>query len=290
MRPLFLGMLMLLGSTASYAQTTVYFDELDFLANTGPVQVDSYEDLGDLIFTNGGPGSIGPFLQRSSYSITDGSDLRVVNSFEQTWVGDGDVYLLSDAPGNSLMFSFAEPQTIFGFRYADIGNQGPNTLSVTTNSGFSGIVLQTSGLPGNTGFFYGFITSENTPFTEVTFTDTNSGDGYFFDKVHFGVVLVDEDSDGFSPPADCDDADPLINPDAVELPGNFTDENCDGNLGDCDACFDWRNHGEYVRCIAHAAEDLVFGGFITEDEGDALVSSSAQSAIGKKGFVPPLCQ
>ena len=48
--------------------------------------------------------------------------------------------------------------------------------------------------------------------------------------------------------------------------------------------------GEYVRCVAHAAEDLVASGDITQEEADELVSSAARSDIGKKGFVPPECQ
>jgi hypothetical protein len=68
------------------------------------------------------------------------------------------------------------------------------------------------------------------------------------------------------------------------------DENCDGDLGDCEPCFDWQNHGKYVRCVARAVNDLVDAGFITEDEGDVLVTSAAQSDIGKQDFTPEQCQ
>jgi formylglycine-generating enzyme required for sulfatase activity len=40
----------------------------------------------------------------------------------------------------------------------------------------------------------------------------------------------DQDGDGFSPPADCDDTNSDIHPDAPEIPGNNIDENCDGRV------------------------------------------------------------
>jgi hypothetical protein len=47
----------------------------------------------------------------------------------------------------------------------------------------------------------------------------------------------------------------------------------------------WRNHGQYVRCVAQDAATFVEAGLFTQDEADALVSSSAQTYIGKKNFV-----
>lgn len=43
----------------------------------------------------------------------------------------------------------------------------------------------------------------------------------------------------------------------------------------------WKSHGEYVRCVSHEAERLVEQGVLTQEEGDALVSSAAQSTVGK---------
>lgn len=100
----------------------------------------------------------------------------------------------------------------------------------------------------------------------------------------------DEDGDGFRPPEDCDESDPAINPDAIELPGNFVDENCDGDLGHCDPCADWPNHGQYVRCVSDAVNELVYSGSITESEGDLLVSSAAKSKVGNRGYIPPQCR
>ncbi len=44
---------------------------------------------------------------------------------------------------------------------------------------------------------------------------------------------------------------------------------------------EWKNHGQYVRCIAHRAEALVSAGTLTQEEADAAVSAAAQSETGK---------
>ncbi|RJP65373.1 MAG: hypothetical protein C4532_17785 [Candidatus Abyssobacteria bacterium SURF_17] len=100
-----------------------------------------------------------------------------------------------------------------------------------------------------------------------------------------GVIPAAEydlDGDGYRGcEGDCNDSDPDINPAASELPGNMADENCDGSLGNCDPSIAWKNHGQYVRCVAHETDALIEAGVLTQDEGDALISSAAQSAIGK---------
>jgi Thrombospondin type 3 repeat len=43
-----------------------------------------------------------------------------------------------------------------------------------------------------------------------------------------------------------------------------------------------KNHGAYVSCVAHTAEDFVAGGLITEAEKDIIVSDAGQSDCGSK--------
>jgi hypothetical protein len=46
-------------------------------------------------------------------------------------------------------------------------------------------------------------------------------------------------------------------------------------------CTGWRNHGEYMSCVAHASEDFVDAGLFTDAERDVIVSSAARSACGR---------
>jgi hypothetical protein len=49
----------------------------------------------------------------------------------------------------------------------------------------------------------------------------------------------------------------------------------------CPPAAAWKNHGQYVRCVALLAGDLAVTGDVTEEEADAIVSAAAQSAVGK---------
>jgi len=49
------------------------------------------------------------------------------------------------------------------------------------------------------------------------------------------------------------------------------------------ASTDWKDHGAYVSCVAHASNDFRTTGLITDAEKGAIVSTSAQSGCGKKG-------
>lgn len=49
----------------------------------------------------------------------------------------------------------------------------------------------------------------------------------------------------------------------------------------CDPNATWKNHGQYVRCVAHEVEQLVSTGVITRDQGDEMITAAAQSNVGK---------
>jgi hypothetical protein len=43
----------------------------------------------------------------------------------------------------------------------------------------------------------------------------------------------------------------------------------------------WKNHGQYVRCVAFHAEELLSQGLINQEAADAAVSAAARSTVGK---------
>ena len=44
----------------------------------------------------------------------------------------------------------------------------------------------------------------------------------------------------------------------------------------------WKNHGQYISCVAKAADAALQNGQITEDQKDSIVEEAAQSSCGKK--------
>jgi len=87
------------------------------------------------------------------------------------------------------------------------------------------------------------------------------------------VGCQDADQDGI-----CDDSDICPNT------AGGTTVNSEGcsivQLCPCEAS--WKNHGAYVKCVAHASDDFVTVGLITEDQKDAIVSQAARSDCGVK--------
>ncbi len=75
---------------------------------------------------------------------------------------------------------------------------------------------------------------------------------------------TDADGDGWSPPEDCDDADADVSPDAHEVCGNDTDEDCDGAADECRL--------PDGTSLAGAADARILGGAYLDELGSSLVA------------------
>ena len=62
-------------------------------------------------------------------------------------------------------------------------------------------------------------------------------------------------------------------------PGEYIGGNVDQA---CPCAGPWKNHGQYVSCVAGTAELYLKAGVITEEVKDAIVSDAAKSSCGKK--------
>jgi hypothetical protein len=97
---------------------------------------------------------------------------------------------------------------------------------------------------------------------------------------------ADYDGDGVGDVCDADtDGDGVIDADDVCL-GTAVGEPVleDGCSWDqeCACEASWKNHGAFTSCVAHATEDLVELGAMTEDEKDAIMSEAGSSSCGHK--------
>jgi len=89
---------------------------------------------------------------------------------------------------------------------------------------------------------------------------------------------TDEDADGVPDSSDlCPDTTPG---DVVNSNGCSIDQlvPCNGPASGGT----WKNHGQYVSSVAHAAADFLAQGLISQDEKDAIVAAAAQSKCGAK--------
>ena len=79
---------------------------------------------------------------------------------------------------------------------------------------------------------------------------------------------------------DCDDGDSAIHPEAVDLPGDTLDEDCSGAPA-CDPNAPWRNHGQFVTCVARECSRLVNKGDVSQAECTPLITRAASSTVGR---------
>lgn len=113
--------------------------------------------------------------------------------------------------------------------------------------------------------------------------DLNDADNCVYD---FNPYQEDFDNDGEGDACDADiDADGVE--DAVDacLPTPLGEVVNGGGCSIAELCpceNDWKNHGAYVRCVAHTSEDFVDAGLISETEKGTIVSTAGQSECGHK--------
>jgi uncharacterized delta-60 repeat protein len=87
------------------------------------------------------------------------------------------------------------------------------------------------------------------------------------------VCDPDDDNDGVED--DLDECAYTESGDAVNDNGCSIDQLCQ-----CDD--EWKNHGEYVSCIAHASKDFMEAKIITKDDKGDIISEAAKSSCGHK--------
>ncbi len=99
------------------------------------------------------------------------------------------------------------------------------------------------------------------------------------DPVLIGINLAPSDSDGDGVNDNLDQCAATAGGEVVDSVGCSIAQlvPCAGPLG---SSASWRNHGQYVRSVAQAAERFLSQGLITLDEKDAIVSAAARSACG----------
>jgi hypothetical protein len=116
----------------------------------------------------------------------------------------------------------------------------------------------------------------------------NDGDNCAFDS---NADQADSDGDGAGDVCDTDsDGDGILDvADACVPSPNGEVVNAEGcaisELCPCahpDGGDKWKNHGAYVSCTAHASEDFVAEGLISEEEKDAIMSDAGGATCGEK--------
>lgn len=84
---------------------------------------------------------------------------------------------------------------------------------------------------------------------------------------------ADNDNDGI-----LDSADECLNTSSGDI---INEDGC--SIDDLCVCrSQWKNHGDYVRCITHAAKAFLSAGLISSEEKDNIISEAAKSDCGKR--------
>jgi hypothetical protein len=75
---------------------------------------------------------------------------------------------------------------------------------------------------------------------------------------------------------------PAGTPGLIEIVDDITAVSADTFELACPCVDPWKNHGAYVKCIAHATGTAVENGELTDAQKDEIVSAAAEAPCGKK--------
>ena len=192
-------------------------------------------------------------------------------SLYKMWYGDADV-----SPGGNIRIFYATSTD--GINWNRYYSANP----VVINGGFDGQHALAPWIINDNGDYKMWYTGQNNGQMKIGYAIS-----YFIPKVK------DADSDGFDNTRDCNDNNATIYPGSTEhflsegiIYGlNMTADDCtiinvSSIYADCQNPSP-KNHGQYVSCVAHAANVLLGEGQIDDNIHSLVVSTAAKSDIGK---------
>jgi gliding motility-associated-like protein len=146
-------------------------------------------------------------------------------TYEAYWIVDGVVTTQAATPGEILSLNDLGATNTVQLVLVD------NYLCPATDSAFSTIInvgdavlyFQDADGDGFGNPLVDTLTCGNLPGYVLDNTDCSDNNP--------NTISCDGDGDGFTPDVDCDDTNPAVNPDAIEICENGIDDNCDGVQG-----------------------------------------------------------
>jgi len=175
-----MAVLFLVLGTAQAAIVQTWNSETQFLADNTGLAMESFESYAD--------GAPLPLSTAGFVVSTDNQSYGSFNAINTLLASDGAKSVRYGADnGNSILFTFNSPVTVFGMNIMDFGTAGGSpVLTFYDDKGDSQVVV-TGENPGT--IFYGAELSS--AITKVQFTMTGSdGDGIYFDSVYSGSKAV----------------------------------------------------------------------------------------------------